>query len=136
MRPLIAATPFLTVIILLLTLHFASGTLTSAKGILFDLPGPGISEGETTDLVAIVTVRSHETLVFFNDARYVFDDPASVDTFREHLSELLANRKRKTLLVLADRRVTGGILMNLASTARLGGAERILFAEKHEKDAK
>ena len=131
MRPFVAAAPWLTVITLLLMLFFAAGTLTSAKGVLFDLPGPGLAEGEATDLVALVMPRSHETLVFFDDARYVFDDPASVATFGDQLAERIAQRRAKTLLVLADRRVPGGALMDIASVAKKSGAERILFAEKH-----
>lgn len=131
MRPFVASAPWLTVIVAVMMLYFTANTLTIAKGVVFELPDAGLSEGESTDLVALVMTRSHETLVFFNDARYVFEDAASVQTLEEHLREQIDRRKRKSLLVLADRRVSGGVLMSLAATAKKSGAERILFAEKH-----
>ena len=136
MRPFVAAAPWLTVLLLVLMLNVASGTLTSAKGVVFDLPGPGLADGEATSLVALAMPRAHETLVFFDDARYVFDDPASVRTFGDDLAERISRHGKKTLLVLADRRVPGGVLMDIASVARISGAERILFAEKHAEAAK
>lgn len=129
-RPFVAAVPFLTVMLLLLMLHFVSGTLTSAKGVLFDLPEAGLADGETTGLVALVMPMSHETLVFFDDSRYLLGDEASMRAFGENLSLRTEKSPTKTLLVLADRRVAGGELMRLASVARSNSVERILFAEK------
>ena len=37
---------------------------------------------------------------------------------------------RKTLLVLADRRVATGEIMKIAALARRSGVESVLFAEK------
>ena len=136
MRPFVAAAPWLTVMLLLLMLYVASGTMTLAKGVLFDLPGHGLADGEATDLVAIAMPRPHETLLFFDDARYVFDDPSSVRTFGDHLAERISQRGKKTLLVLADRRIPGGALMDIASVAKRSGAERVLFAAKQDGGAK
>ena len=41
----------------------------------------------------------------------------------------------KTLLVLADRRISGGDLMKFAAVARRNGVARILFAGKSEESA-
>ena len=130
MRPFAAAAPWITVLLLLLMLHVVSGTLTSAKGTLFDLPDAGLAEGEATGLVALAIPHAHETLVFFDDSRYVLDDAASMCAFGEHLSERVARSESKTLLVLADRRIHGGDLMDLAAVAKKGGAAKILFAQK------
>ena len=106
------------------------GTLTYAKGTLFGLPDAGLAEGEATGLVALAIPHAHETLVFFDDSRYVLDDAASMRAFGEHLSERVARSESKTLLVLADRRIRGGDLMDLAAVAKKGGAAKILFAQK------
>ena len=135
LRPFSAAVPWITVLLLLLMLHFASNTLTSAKGTLFDLPDAGLAEGEATGLVALAIPRAHETLVFFDDSRYVLDDAASMRAFGEHLSGRVAVSGSKTLLVLADRRIRGGDLMNLAAVAKKGGAAKILFAQKRPEAA-
>ena len=134
-KPLVAAVPWITLGVLLLMLYFVSGTLTAARGTLFDLPDEGLSEGEATGLVALAMPRSHETLVFFDDARYAFDDASSVRAFVEHLSERVAGRSGKTLLVLADRRIACGDLMKLAAAAKRSGVEKVLFAEKKRTGA-
>ena len=133
LRPFAAAVPWVTVLLLLLMLHIVGGTLTSAKGTLFDLPAAGLAEGEATGLVALAIPHAHETLVFFDDSRYVLDDAASMRVFCEHLSERVARSESKTLLVLADRRIHGGDLMDLAAVAKKGGAAKILFAQKRQE---
>ena len=130
LRPVAAAIPWITVLVLLLMFHYVAGTLTAAKGTLFDLPDSGLAEGEATGLVALVIPRAHETLVFFDDSRYVLADASSARAFVDHLSERAARSESKTLLVLADRRVSGGDLMNLASVAKKGGVSKVLFAQK------
>jgi biopolymer transport protein ExbD len=72
----------------------------------------------------------HETLVFFDDSRYMLSDASSLSALEERLSERVSRTERKTLLVLADRRVNGGELMEIASLAKRSGAEKVLFAEK------
>lgn len=129
-RPFVAAAPCLTVLTLLAMFYFIGGKLTSEKGILFDLPEGGVTDGEATEMVALVLPMPHETLVFFDDSRYVLGDDASARSLGENLSERARRSVSKTLMVLADRRVTGGELMKLAELARASGASRVLFAEK------
>lgn len=130
MRPVVAAAPWLTVILLLLMLFAVGGTFTSSKGVLFDLPEGALDEGEATGLVALIMPTDHETLVFFDDARYLLGDATSTKALGDHLAESVRRSGDKTLLVLADRRVAGGELMKFSGIARRGGAEKVLFAEK------
>ena len=132
MKPFVAAAPWLTIGVLLMTFHFIGNEMSVSKGVLFDLPAEGVGEGEATGLVALVLPKGHETLVFFDDSRYLLGDAASVDVLRGHLADRAGRVTRKTLLVLADRRVAGGDLMKLASVARKGGLDRVLFAEKRK----
>lgn len=135
LKPFVAAAPWLTVVLLLVMIHLVGGTFTAAKGVLFDLPAGQLAEGEATGLVALVMPTDHETLVFFDDSRYLLGDDASAATLREHLSESVRHTGDKTLLVLADRRVAGGDLMKLSGIARNGGVEKVLFAEKRQERA-
>ena len=130
LRPFAAAAPWLTLLFLLLMMHFVAGTLTAAKGTLFSLPADGLAEGEATGLVALAIPHAHETLVFFDDSRYLLGDESSLRTLGENLAARVEKSATKTLLVLADRRVAGGELMKFAAVARRGGVGRILFAEK------
>ena len=133
MRPFAAAVPWLTIGLLLLMMHFVGGTFTSAKGVLFDLPEAGLAEGEATELVALVMPMPHETLVFFDDSRYLMGDAASLSSLAERLTERAGRNGVRTLLVMADRRVVGGDLMQLAAVARRSGLDRILFAERRKE---
>lgn len=122
--------PWLSVLVLLVMFHLIGGTLTREKGVIFELPGTGLADGEATGPVAVMMPQDHGTIVFFDDARYFVDDRNSLLQFSDHLAERLRVSERKTLLVLADRRVAGGDLMTVAALARSNGVSRVLFAEK------
>ena len=130
MKPVAASFPWVTLAVLVLMIHMIGGTFTSAKGVLFDLPERGLEDGEATRLVAVVMPVLGETRVFFDDARYKLGESGSAAKLAEQLCASTKQTGRKTLLVLADRRVAGGDLMKLAAIARKGGVDKILFAEK------
>ena len=129
-KQVVAAVPYLTVLLLLFMLYFVSGTLVSARGVLFDLPDAGLGEGEKASQVVLVMPMAHETLVFFDDSRYLLGDPSSMRAFGENLADSLSRSEEKTLLVLADRRVTGGDLMRLTALTKKCGVTKVLMAEK------
>lgn len=134
MRPFVVCAPWISLLLLILMFHIVGGTLTSAKGVLFELPDKGLEDGEATEMVAIVMPVARDTLVFFDDSRFALGDLSSVSSLRDQLSERVSRTDKKTLLVLADRRVAGGELMRIASIARESGVARILFAEKGHTD--
>ena len=129
-RPLGSSVPWITVGLLVLLFHFLGGSLTSAEGVLFDLPESGLAEGAKTELVALALSMPRGTLVYFDDARYRPDDGASAAAFGEHLGERVRASGETTLMILADRAVAAGELMNLAAIARMSGVKRVLFANK------
>ena len=129
-RPAVSASPYLMVLLLMLMLHFVGGTLTSAHGVLFDLPAAGLADGDKSSLAVLVMPIPHETVVFFDDSRYLLGDPTSVRVFEESLAGAVSRSDSKTLVVLADRRVAGGELMDLAAIAKRNGVNKVLFAEK------
>lgn len=135
LRPLSAAASWLSVLVSLMMLYMIGGTFTAAEGVLFDLPGGVSGDGEATELVALVMPTAHETLVFFDDARYMLGDAASTSVLAGHLAERASKSRSRTLMVLADRRVAGGELMKIASLARSSGVAKILFAEKRAREA-
>ena len=130
LRPTLAAVPYVTVGVLLLMLLTLGGTLSSAKGVLFDLPDTGASDVGRADLVALVMPVKHETMVFFDDSRYLLGDETSMRGFAEDLSARLAHRESRALLVLGDRRVSTGNLMSFVSLCRKSGVDRVLVACK------
>ena len=131
-RPIAAATPYLTVILLLLMMHLVGGTMTSYRGMLFDLPEGDRADGEVSGLVALVMPVQHETMVVFDDARYLLGDAASMRSFAEDLADSSERRAGKSLLILADRRVSTGQLMEVVSAAKRSGVSKVLLASKQE----
>lgn len=134
-RPIAAAIPCLTVCILLIMMHMVGGTMTLCRGVLFDLPGGALPDGEVSELVALVMPVQRETMIVFDDARYLLGDAASMRSFGEDLSSSAERRAGKTLLILADRRVSTGRLMEVVSAAKRSGVGRVLLAGKQEDDA-
>ncbi len=134
--PFLAAVPWITVLLLLMMIYVISGTLTSSEGVLFELPdSSGMRDGEPASLVALIMPMPHETLIFFDDGRYILGDESSAKLFGGHLEDRAEKSENKTLLLLADRRVTTGELMKVAGIANRSGIVRILFAEKREGQA-
>ena len=134
-RPIAAAIPYLTVCLLLIMMHMIGGTMTSCRGVLFDLPDGAQSDGEASELVALVMPVQHETMIVFDDARYLLGDAASMRSFGEDLSGSVERRAGKSLLILADRRVSTGHLMEVVSAAKRSGVGKVLLAGKREDDA-
>ena len=134
-RPIAAAIPYLTVCLLLIMMHMIGGTMTSYRGVLFDLPDGVLSDGEASELVALVMPVQHETMIVFDDARYLLGDAASMRSFGEDLSGSVERRTGKSLLILADRRVPTGHLMEVVSAAKRSGVDKVLLAGKREDDA-
>ena len=131
-RPIAAAIPCLTVCLLLIMMHMVGGTMTSGRGILFDLPDGVQSDGEASELVALVMPVQHETMIVFDDARYLLGDAASMRSFREDLLGSVERRAGKSLLILADKRVATGHLMEVVSAAKRCGVSKVLLAGKRK----
>jgi len=134
LRAVSALVPFVTVTLLLLMFQIVGGKLATAPGVLFDLPAAGVGDEAVTESLALIVPIRHETMVFFDDSRYVIGNAASMASLEERLSERFVQSEDKTLLVLADRRVSCGELMEFAARARRSGVGRILFAEKKARE--
>ena len=137
-KPLFAAVPWITLVLLLVMFSLLGDRLTAAPGVVFDLPAPVGRQTAAPDMTMLALPsanvgESGGTLAFFDDARYVLDDPQSVALLREQLlSHVQDGSARTTLLVLADRRVTSGDLLRLVGIARDSGVKRVQIAERRE----
>lgn len=133
LKPFVASAPWITLLILLAQIWFVGQSLVARKGVLVDLPESDLGDGVATGPVALIVPTPRETLVFFDDARYVMSDPSSMIAFAERLAEATRRSERKNLLVLADRRVTGGELMAFTALVRQNGVDKVLLAEKRDE---
>ena len=129
-RPVAAAIPYLTVGLLLLMMQMIGGTLTAYRGVLFDLPDGDFTDGDSQGLVALVMPVQRETMVVFDDVRYLLVDAVSMRSFAESIADSTGRREGKSLLILADRRVSTGHLMEVVSAAKRSGVSKVLLAGK------
>ncbi len=135
MKTLSIISAWLSVIILFGMMWLVGGKFTIAKGQLFDLPSFGNDEGAVTDLVAIVFPAARDTLVFFDDSRYSLSDEESLEKFQSHLEEVAKKATNPSLLLLSDKRVTAGELMQITTIAKKSGIEKLLLAERRIEKA-
>ena len=135
LRPFVAAAPFVSMLLLLLMFFMLDGALTMSRGVLFDLPQGSGLEGEQAGHVVLIVPMRHETMVFFDDSRYLLNDALSVRALGDRLSDFFSRSANKTLLVLADRRVTNGELVTFAEIAKSNGVGKLLVAEKRTGEA-
>lgn len=137
-KPLFAAVPWITLVLLLVMFVILGDRLTAAPGVVFDLPAPVGRQSAVAGTTMLVLPSANlgeagGTLVFFDDARYVLGDPQSVALLREQLlARVQEDAAHASLLVLADRRVTSGDLLQLVGIARASGVQRVQIAERRE----
>ncbi len=132
LKPLSSAVPWITVLLLFMLILIMSKKWTSARGLLFALPEASVADDVTTACSVLVLQTARGPLIFFDDARYVMNDPESLEHFRDQLRNRLTTGDR-SVLVLADRSVSSGDLMHFADLVRQSGVTKLLFAVQKEK---
>ena len=78
---------------------------------------------------------SRETTVFFDDSRYQLGDASSMRNFRESLVDSLSRSDDKTLLLMSDRRISAGNLMELMTMARECGVTKVFVAGRRNEES-
>lgn len=137
-RFLAQAAPWLTLFVTLAMFWFLHDRLPLEMSVTVDLPETNAADAAVPGLVALLLPGDAEgttetdSIVFFDDARYVLSDPASVDDLARRLGERAVETKCGTLLLLADRRVSAGDVMRVMSIAKAQRFARVQLAEKHD----
>ena len=136
-KPLFAAAPWITLALLLVMFGLIDGRLTAAPGVEFDLPKStgrqAVVPGATMLVLPSANVGENGgTLAFFDDARYLLSDPASVDEFAGRLSDRSVETRCGTLTLMADRRVPVGDVMQVMAVARSRRIAHVQLAEKND----
>jgi len=138
-KPLFAAAPWITLVLLLVMFNLIGGRLAAAPGVEFELPEPVGRQATVPEFTVLAMPsanvgESGGTLVFFDDARFVLGDQQSVELFRNQLERGVQGSKvaNASMLVLADRRVPSGDLIRLVGIARQSGIGRVQIAERRE----
>lgn len=137
-RYLVQMAPWLTVMLIAGLFAFLHGALAPVPSLLFDLPEAGAADSVKPGLVALLIPGDIEgaetdgTLVYFDDARYVLSDPASLDEFSSRLGERAVEAKCGVLTLLSDRRVPVGDVMKVMAIAKSRRLVHVQLAEKRD----
>ncbi len=135
---LLWAVPWINVVVLTVLLVLVHGKTTATAGLLFDLPHSPIREGAAASLIAMLIPVAGEneagapdTLVFFDDDRFITSNRDQMDALVERLRQRTAQNER-VLLLMADKRVPHGEVVSIINLARDAGVERVNVAVKPE----
>lgn len=137
-RTLLAAVPWINFLIILLLLMVVHGHLMIVPGMVFELPEAPLRGGSRVGLTALMIAVTRgsgdgeETLVFFDDDRYVIQDEAQVAVLKERLKSHMIRSTSRELLLMADKRIAHGDVLKFIHTARESGVLRVNVAEKPE----
>lgn len=113
-------------------------SLAPAQAVTLELPETAIADSARPGLVALVMPgggkggNAEGTLVFFDDARYVLQDPSGSSELSARMAELSAEKKCRELTILCDRRVPSGDLMKLMELAKKVRIGHVQIAEKRD----
>ena len=135
---LLAAVPWINVVILIVMLLAVHGQLAIMPGMAFDLPRAPLREGVRSELTALMievsrdTPGGEETLIFFDDDRFSAQDAEQMEMLAERLKDRMALGQSSELLLLADKRVPHGDVIRFVNIAREAGMLRVNVAEKPE----
>jgi len=137
-QAMLIAVPWLNAIILVVALLAANNRIAITAGVVFELPTAPLQEGSQDGLTVLMFSVSHETqageetLVFFDDERYLIQDEEQSARLVNRISGSLSIERQQDVLLLADKRVPHGDVMQFVNIARKAGAKRINVAEKPE----
>jgi biopolymer transport protein ExbD len=137
-QSLLAAVPWIDAIIIVVLLLAVNERMVVSPGVVFDLPRAPLREGTHAGLTALMisvardVPGADETLVFFDDDRYMTHDAEQMSVLSERVKSRVALGVRRELLLLADKRVPHGEVVRFVNVAREAGVQRVNVAEKPE----
>lgn len=126
--------PWLNVAIIVFLLYVVANRLILEPGVVFDLPRQPFKEGIAQG-ASVVMLRLGDpepsTLVFFEDVRYSLS-PGDLQGLQNQLHATSLRPFGRELLLLADRNVPHGDVMQIVETAREAGIKHINVGIKPE----
>jgi len=137
-QALLTAVPWLDAIVVVVLLLAVNQRMVISPGVVFELPRAPLREGTHVGLTALMisVVRdapgADETLVFFDDDRYLTQDEEQMAMLSERVKSRVALGVRRELLLLADKRVPHGDVVRFVNAVREAGVQRVNVAEKPE----
>ncbi len=133
---LISAAPWLDIVLLMVLLALLQGKFVLQPGMVVELPRVAFGEGTLPALSMVVVAApapggtGRREIVFFDDNRYRVERAAAMERLQEDLARYGRMQEGSDLVVLADRHVGHGTIMDLCDMARAVGMERVNVAAR------
>ena len=132
------AVPWVNAILLVLLLVMVHRRIAVTPGVMFDLPQAPLREGTRSSMTAMMIPVGSEnrpggqdTLIFFDDDRFLTSDSQQWEALSDRIREIAGQKPEGgSLLLLADKRVPHGDVMNFVNLARESGVQRVNVALK------
>jgi biopolymer transport protein ExbD len=140
LKPFFAASPWVSLALILSVVGVAANRISLTSGTTFLLPEATVTQAKdvVSDIVVLIMPISRdntsyeETVIFFNDSRYILTDPSSAGNFKSSLNKRISESENGAIVLLADKRVNTGDLLGVVALAREAGAKSVQIAEKRE----
>ena len=133
---LVSAAPWINVLLLIVLFALIESRLALQPGVVVDLPRApfreGLRYGLTAVMIPVPRTNGLETLVFFDDDRYMIDTAERREKLAERISQRAALEPRREILLLADRRIPHGDVIAVVNLAREAGVSRVNVSIKPE----
>lgn len=126
--------PWLNAVVIVALTMVLSRRITISPTIEFELPRTQYTESAETG-AGLVMLRPNagekDTIVFFDDVRYRVGSGDETNLY-EHISRYATKFNSAQILLLADKNVFHGDVMNIVNLARRAGVARVNVAVKPE----
>lgn len=119
-------TPLIDIIFILLIFFIV--TTTFVKEMKLDIERPGASSGEMTDSKSIrITIEKNRNIT-------IDGKPVNSWMVQSYVQNLLAKNRERAILLIADKHVETGFLVEIADSCRLGGGKNIAVDVEKKND--
>ena len=126
---LFAAAPWVNLALLVVLLLALGDRILVRPGVVFELPRApfreGLRYGLTAVMIPVARTNRQETLVFFDDERFMLGVPSQLEQLTDRIHARVALEPRREILLLADRRIPHGDVMAVVNLAREAGVGRV-----------
>jgi len=137
---LISIAPWLDLVLLVIAFAMLDNKLVLRPGVRVELPEAPFSEGTRYGLVAVVLAVPQagkeplREIVFFDDERFLVEDPGQMAQFKSSLAERAEERLEKGLIIQADRAVRHGTVVGIMNAALEVGVRSVNVATRPARD--
>ncbi|MGQ9662737.1 MAG: ExbD/TolR family protein [Kiritimatiellia bacterium] len=134
----VSAAPWINVILLLIMFLALENRVVLQPGVVVDLPGAAFVDGTQPGLVAVIlhvsgtADKPPREMVFFEDERFFTDTAEQMENLRRALEKQLRDKPDAPLVILADRRVPHGTVVEIVNLAREVGLRFVNVATRPE----